>query len=272
MMGRRIHSGILNSLEAPAIQHLVPMIPLSVEPDHLSALALLGAGLAGAGLAACGFSAWFLPLAIAGLVLNWFGDSFDGALARFRRRERPRVGFLIDRCADTSAFCIIIFGLGLSPYLSFHAAMMLLVAYLLNNVYGLMKLVVDGVHVIGVGGIGATEGRLVIGLWAVALQVSQINLSALTIRDVPAFDLACAVALSFMLANFIWRVARDVERQRYVEQAWSGAEEARIAKFPATRAKVVPFETRARYDRLGRGVEELRGLKDYEARAPEKST
>ena len=96
---------------------------------------------------------------------------------------------------------------------------MLLVAYLLNKVYGLMKLVVDGVHVIGVGGVGATEGRLAIGLWAVALQYSQINLSALTIRNVPAFDVACAIALSFMLANFIWRVARDVERQKYVRSS-----------------------------------------------------
>jgi archaetidylinositol phosphate synthase len=266
MMGRRIHSGILNSLEAPAIKHLVPMIPESVEPDHLSTLALLGAGLAGVSLAACGVSAWFLLPAIAGLILNWFGDSFDGALARFRRRERPRVGFLIDRCADTSAFCVIIFGLGLSPYLSFNAALMLLVAYLLNSVYGLMKLVVDGVHVIGVGGIGATEGRLVIGVWAVALQGSQINLSALTIRNVPAFDLACAIALSFMLANFIWRVARDVERQKYVEQAWSGAEATRIATSLATKSKVVPLGSRARYDRLGRGVDE------FDARAPETSS
>src|SRR3954453_16239788 len=159
MMGRRIHSGFLNSLEAPAIKQLAPMIPASIEPDHLSALALLGAGLAGISLAACGISAWVLLPAIGGFVLNWFGDSFDGALARYRRCERPRVGFLIDRCADTSSFCVMIFGLGLSPYLSFNAALMLLVAYLLNSVYGLMKLVVDGVHIIGVGGIGATEGR-----------------------------------------------------------------------------------------------------------------
>lgn len=271
-MGRRIHSGILNWLEAPAIKYLLPMVPVSVEPDHMSALALLGAGLAGISLAACGFSAWFLLPALVGLLLNWFGDSFDGALARFRRRERPRVGFLIDRCADTSAFCIIIMGLGLSPYLSFRAALMLLVAYLLNNVYGLMKLVVDGVHVIGVGGIGATEGRLFIGVWAVALQYSQIDLSAYTIRTVPAFDLACAVALSFMLANFIWRVARDVERQKYVEQAWNGAAEAKAAKSAPGRSKVVPLGRRAHFERLGRGLEELHALSDYEVRAPEKSS
>lgn len=266
MMGRRIHSGILNSLESPAIKHLLPMIPAAIEPDHLSAMALLGAGLSGVSLAACGISPWFLLPAILGLTLNWFGDSFDGALARFRRRERPRVGFLIDRCADTSAFCIIIMGLGLSPYLSFHAALMLLIAYLLNNVYGLMKLVVDGVHVIGVGGIGATEGRLLIGIWAVALQYSQIDLSALSVRNVPVFDLAAATALSLMLANFIWRVAKDVERQKFVDRAWSGAEDSgSTAKY-----KVVPFGRRARFESVGRSVGDL--MTEYEVRAPEKSS
>ncbi len=46
---------------------------------------------------------------------------------------------------------------------------MLLVGYLVNTIYGLMKLVVDGVHIIGVGGIGATEGRVIIGLWVVLI-------------------------------------------------------------------------------------------------------
>jgi len=30
------------------------------------------------------------------LVLNWFGDSLDGALARYRNRQRPRYGFYVD--------------------------------------------------------------------------------------------------------------------------------------------------------------------------------
>jgi archaetidylinositol phosphate synthase len=32
-------------------------------------------------------------LANAGLILNWFGDSLDGSLARMRRIERPKYGF-----------------------------------------------------------------------------------------------------------------------------------------------------------------------------------
>ena len=37
---------------------------------------------------------------------------------------------------------------------------MLLVAYLIHAIYGLMKLVVDGVQYVGLGGVGATEIRL----------------------------------------------------------------------------------------------------------------
>jgi archaetidylinositol phosphate synthase len=265
-MGRRIHSGVLNSLEAPVINRLVGRIPEYVEPDHLSAL--VGAGMAGVSLAACRTSAWFLVPALVGLAINWFGESFDGALARSRRRERPRVGFLIDRCVDTSSFCMIIMGLGLSPYLSFPAALMLLVAYLVNNVYGLMKLVVDGAHVIGVDGVGATEGRVVIGLWALAFQFTHINLSAPTIRGVPVFDVACAFALSLMIAKFMMRVAKDVERQKFLEEGWKDAEQAA----PASKSKIVTLGSRGQFERGGRLVEDLARLAEYDVRSPEKSS
>lgn len=267
MIGRRLHSGALNTLEAPLISYLAPRIPPSVEPDHLSALALAGAGLAGISLAACGISAWFLPSALLGLLLNWFGDSLDGAVARFRRRERPRVGFLIDRCADTSSFCVIIFGLGLSPYLSFHAALMLLVAYLINSIYGLMKLVVDGVHVIGVGGVGATEGRLVIGLWAIFFQFTHMNLSVPLIRNIPAFDVACAAALSLMLAIFVWRVGKDVERQKYFERGWKGEEETQFAK-----SKIVPIGRRSKLAQWAVTGDEDIGAAELKVRSPEASS
>ena len=167
MMGRRIHTGVLNSLEATLIGYLLPKVPRSITPNQLSAFAASGAVAAGLGLGACQFSPWFLTVVLLGLFANWLGDSFDGAVARRNKAERPRVGFLIDRCCDVLSFCAIILGLGLSPYLSLHLALMLLVGYLVNTIYGLMKLVVDGVHIIGVGGIGATEGRVIIGLWAV---------------------------------------------------------------------------------------------------------
>ena len=41
-----------------------------------------------------------LVVAIAGLALNWFGDSLDGTVARVRRQQRPRYGFYVDHVVD----------------------------------------------------------------------------------------------------------------------------------------------------------------------------
>ena len=161
-----------------------------IRSTQLSAIAASGAVAAGLGLGAGQFSPWFLTVALLGLFANWLGDSFDGAVARGNKAERPRVGFLINRCCDVLSFCESFSGSAYLPHLSPHLALMLLVGYLVNTIYGLMKLVVDGVHIIGVGGIGATEGRVIIGLWVVLIQMLHVNLETFPIGNIPLFDVS----------------------------------------------------------------------------------
>ena len=47
------------------------------------------------------------------LVLNWFGDSMDGTLARVRHQQRPRYGFYVDHMVDV--FGAIALMCGLAP-------------------------------------------------------------------------------------------------------------------------------------------------------------
>ena len=211
-MTRRVHTGLLNGWEAPLIRASVSRLPLAIQPNHLTIVSLAGALLTAVSLAACRFSYAFVIPAVLGLILNWAGDSFDGALARLRHCERARVGFLIDRCADVLSFCVIIIGLGFSPYLSLHLALMLLVAYLVNVIYGLMRLVVDGVQLIGVGGVGATEGRLVIAVWAMAFGALGLDPSSIRIAGAPVFDIACALALVYALTLYGKRSLQDITR------------------------------------------------------------
>jgi phosphatidylglycerophosphate synthase len=189
-----------------------------VAPDHLTALAVAGSLVAGLALVACRLSPWFLLPFYLGLLVNWFGDSFDGAIARYRRCERHRIGFLIDRCSDVLSFCIIILALGLSPYLSLNVALMLLVAYLIHAIYGLMRMVVDGAQIVGLGGIGATEGRLIIGLWAGLIQIAPFRLGSLQVAKVDVFDAVCGALLVGHLVIFVWRVAFDVRRISVLEE------------------------------------------------------
>jgi phosphatidylglycerophosphate synthase len=265
-MGRRVHTGALNSLEAALIAFMLPKVPRSITPNQLSAFAGAGAAAAGIGLCACQISPWFLTMVVLGLLANWLGDSFDGAVARRNKIERPRVGFLIDRCCDTLSFCIIILGLGLSPYLSLHLALMLLVGYLVNTIYGLMKLVVDGVHVIGVGGVGATEGRLIIGLWAVAIQVFHVNLHAFPIGTIPLFDVICSASLATMFVIFARRVGRDIERVNYLDRPWA----QQVDKF-AAQTKIVPIGRRLSFERRLAVDDESANSVGGEIKSPDKS-
>jgi len=166
MRTKRDSRSLLAKAERAVIDSILPYIPSNISPDHLTYLGLSGAILTGLGLALCSFSAAFLTLAMLGLFLNWFGDSFDGSLARFRASERPRYGFLIDHSVDLISTTIILIGFGISPYLPFQSACFILVMYLLFSGVVYVKVAADGVHKLDFAGIGATEFRLMIAAWA----------------------------------------------------------------------------------------------------------
>jgi len=219
MATRRQHFGVLSRPEQYCISGLIGRLPQYVLPDHLTALALGGAAIAALALIGGRLSGWFLVLFYLGLIANWFGDSFDGALARHRRIERHRVGFLLDRTSDILSFIVIILALGLSPYLTLDAALMLLVAYLVHAIYALMRTVVDGVQIIGFGGVGATEGRVFIGVWVGVVQFADIRLASAQTGSFGVFQVVCAALLVGWLAVFVRRVAVDVGRIDDLEHA-----------------------------------------------------
>src|ERR1035437_14828 len=131
MEAERIHQSILSAIEKKTLIWLAKRMPAWVNSDHLTALGFLS-------LAAVGLSYWYsrhsqigLALAIVFFVLNWFGDSLDGTLARVRNRQRPRYGFYLDYVLDSFGSVFVFAGLALSGYMSERIAVGLLVAYLL---------------------------------------------------------------------------------------------------------------------------------------------
>jgi len=62
------------------------------------------------------FNRNYLWLASLGFILNWFGDSLDGNLARYRNIERPLYGFFIDHAMDIMSEVVIFLGLASSPF------------------------------------------------------------------------------------------------------------------------------------------------------------
>ncbi len=155
----RLNSGWLSPLENRAIAWLAPRMPGWLSPDRLTALGFAGSVIAFAGYALTPGQAAWLWLVNAGLVVNWFGDSLDGAVARLRRIERPRYGFFLDQSIDVASQFLFAMGLGISGYMPMEIAATGLAVYLMMSVQGLLRAEVGRVFHLATGGFGLTELR-----------------------------------------------------------------------------------------------------------------
>jgi archaetidylinositol phosphate synthase len=205
MRTKRENRSILATGEQYLIARILPHIPAVVTSDHLTYLGFGGAVLTGVALALSWFSASFLTLAVLGLSLNWFGDSFDGSLARYRASERPRYGFLIDHSVDLVSTVFILLGLGISPLLPFDCACFVLITYLLFCGFVYIKVAADGVHKLDFYGLGATEFRLLVATWI--LVVHGFHLENLVNRTIEGYEVLNDVALLDLVIGALCCVA-----------------------------------------------------------------
>lgn len=156
----RIHQSWLARKEKLLLLWIAAHLPLSIKPDHLTLLGIIGALLTGIAYALSNYSANFLWLASFGLLLNWYGDSLDGTLSRYRKIERPIYGFFIDHNTDVFAQLFIFMGLGLSPYMHFNIACIALLSYWIASLYTFIRAIATKEFQISYGGFGPTEIRL----------------------------------------------------------------------------------------------------------------
>jgi phosphatidylglycerophosphate synthase len=125
---------MLSSLQKTALLWIAQRLPPWVNSDHLTTLGFVS-------LIGVGLSYWYARRSTAGLVwaivffvMNWFGDSLDGTLARVRQRQRPRYGFYVDHVLDACGSVFVFGGLALSGCMSERIAVGLLVAYFLLSI------------------------------------------------------------------------------------------------------------------------------------------
>src|ERR1700677_4547879 len=171
----RYNKSVLAEAEQRAIRWVLPRIPPYVTSLHLTYLGLAGSFLAGGALVGCNWSSFWLPVVFLGVSLNWFGDSFDGSLARYRVAERPRFGFLVDHTCDLFSQVVIIICFGLSPFLSLIGAFVVLLCYLLFSAYTYIRAAVQNIHQMAYIGLGATEFRILMVAWAFIGSIAGIH-------------------------------------------------------------------------------------------------
>ena len=125
----RIQTSLLNGVERKALIWLAEREPAWVTSDMLTFVGSIGALTVAAGFILSNLNILYLWLAILGLIINWYGDSLDGSLARVRHAQRPRYGFFVDHMVDCFNETAIFVGVGLSPLVSFDLALLVLVFY-----------------------------------------------------------------------------------------------------------------------------------------------
>jgi len=128
---QRINRALTASLEKRALAWMARRAPRWLTSDQLTALGLSAQIAAGAAYALSRYNRYALLLVILCLVLNWFGDSMDGTLARARCQLRPRYGFYIDHMVDLFGSIALMCGLGFSGFLHWQTAIAMLIAFLL---------------------------------------------------------------------------------------------------------------------------------------------
>lgn len=186
---QRINDTITGRMERPLLAWLCARLPGWITSDMLTGLGVVGAAISFAGYTLSARAPAFLCLACAGIALNWFGDSLDGSLARYRKAERPKYGFYLDHMTDTFAMALIAIGVGLSPYASLTSGMAVLLGYYVMVILAMVTSHATGVFQISFNGLGPTEIRLFIiacTLCAIALPMPVFDVLglAMTVYDV----------------------------------------------------------------------------------------
>ncbi len=203
----RIHTAITAGVEKKILTWIAPRLPKAVGPDHLTALALASQICAGAAYAAASRDARFLWVVNALLVLNWFGDSLDGTLARVRNRQRPRYGFYVDHIADTFGALALMAGLGCSGFLHWQIAVGMLVCFYALSIESYLATYATGRFHLSHGRFGPTEIRIL--LMAGNAVIIWRPYAEIAGRHFLLFDAGGAVAVAAMAAMVVRTAARN---------------------------------------------------------------
>lgn len=158
----RIQTSILNAMEKKALVWLAERQPAWVTSDMLSYVGVAGALLFVVFCVLANNNIDYLWLAPLGLVINWYGDSLDGTLARVRKLQRPVYGFFIDHSLDALTTCLICAGIGLSPFMRMDVALVILAGYLCMSIYTYLSTIVMSEFRLTYGKLGPTEVRIII--------------------------------------------------------------------------------------------------------------
>ena len=203
----RLQQSILAGPEKRMLIWIAERTPVWINSDHLTLIGFAAQIMTGASYAMARSNRLWLILAIGFLILNWFGDSMDGTLARVRQKQRPRYGFYVDHILDSIGAVALMAGLAFSGYMRPEIAIALLTLFLLLSIQSYLATYTLGEFRMSFWSFGPTELRLLLILG---------NLAAYrwptVLHGYRLFNVGGAVGIAGMLAMLIWFTGRNIAR------------------------------------------------------------
>lgn len=208
----RDHRSVLADAEKRLLIAMAKRLPGNINSDHLSGLGLAAIVLAGVSFALMAVTPAAGWGVVAALTLNWFGDSLDGTLARYRHIERPRYGYFLDHSVDAVSETIIFIGIGFSGYVRMEIALVALVGYLLVSLYTALSIYVTGQFKISYAYLGPTEIRLIAIVASIWVYFDGSRFVALPFGDFTFFELITLGLIVLFFSAFLFSTIGQIAR------------------------------------------------------------
>ena len=205
----------LAKVERRFIDCWTPRFPRGIEGYHLTLMTIVwSGGLIGLGHLARGNLHW-LWLSSLMLFLQWFTDSFDGALGRYRDTGIPKWGYHMDHFLDFVFMCSALIGYALLfDGLSRTLFLILIPVFGALMVNSYLSFAATNEFKITFLGMGPTEIRLALILLNTAIIRFGAEFVEKALPFVLAIGLVVLVVVVYRTQKYVWRIDMNDKRQR----------------------------------------------------------
>jgi len=216
-----INTAITGKAEEKAKEWICPRIPQWINSDHLTVLGYIGMVITSLGFVFGFVNRWFILLIPFGLLVNWFGDSFDGSIARYRKKGRPKYGYYIDKIVDSVAVITLALGIGLSGFFKIEIALLFACLYLALMSHVDLVTHVQGQNRNAFGLLGPTEIRIIGAFFAIYMFFSKIHYFDILGHMLTQYDIALFVLTVLMaVVLLVSIVKKGIELNKIDTKDW----------------------------------------------------
>ncbi len=216
----RIQTSLLNSAEKRLLVWLAERQPRWVTSDMLTVVGVVGAFLTGLGFYLTHYNLNWLWLSSAGLVVNWYGDSLDGTLARVRNCQRPVYGYYLDHTVDCINEAFMFVGAGLSPLVNLNLALAVFILYLFMTINVSINAHLKSEFRLTYAKLGPTEFRLLIiiaNTLLLALPALTSYRMTLGSHQATALDIVALAIIAILTIIYIVTVLSDASKYARID-------------------------------------------------------